>query len=130
MINDKNLHPKGTFSQKQAEMLIALERNLGIVTTAANEVGISRQVHYDWMKANPDYYAAVKELDNVVIDFAESALFANVKAQKEASIIFLLKTRGRERGYKEVIDANIKREYANMTDEELDALIAEKRGNE
>jgi hypothetical protein len=126
----ENLHPKSVFSKKQAEMLMALERNLCIVTKSAEEVGIARQTHYDWIAANPEYAQAVKELDNVVLDFAETQLHKNMKAQKEASIIFFLKTKGRERGYKEVIDANIKREYANMTDEELDALIAEKRGNE
>ena len=106
-------------------MLTALEANMNIVTIAAKEIGIARQTHYTWMQTDPDYAAAVKEIDNVVLDFAEHSLHKNIAAQKEASIIFYLKTKGRERGYREVLDANIKRDYANMSDEEIDALISE-----
>jgi len=125
MAIDEIGHLKGEFTSKQAAMLNALEANLGIVTIAAQEVGIARQTHYNWVAENPDYAAAVKSIDSVVLDFAENALHKNMALQKEASIIFFLKTKGRERGYREIVDTNIKRDFAQMDDEEIDAMISE-----
>ena len=90
--------PAAVALRKKA-MLAALERSLGIVTHAAREVGIDRNTHYDWMKKDPDYRAAAETIDDAVVDFGETALFNNVKKGREASIIFLLKCRGRKRGY-------------------------------
>jgi transcriptional regulator of acetoin/glycerol metabolism len=38
-----------TDTRKQA-MLHALEKTLGVVTSAARQVGIERTTHYNWMK--------------------------------------------------------------------------------
>ena len=57
---------------KKKAMLQALEKSLGIVTTAAKQVGIDRTTHYDWMKADPEYKAAVDAIEDVALDFAES----------------------------------------------------------
>ena len=40
-------------------MIEALEQSLGIVTTACKKVGINRKTHYDWLKNDEDYAAAV-----------------------------------------------------------------------
>lgn len=80
-------------------MLQALESALTIVTVACKQVGISRTTHYEWMKTDPDYYQAVMDLEDVVLDFAESKLHALVQNGDTASTIFLLKTKGKRRGY-------------------------------
>jgi len=36
-------------------MLQALEKSLGIVTTAAKQIGIDRTTHYDWYNKDPEY---------------------------------------------------------------------------
>ena len=59
---------------KKEQMLEALERSLGIVTTACNACGINRSTHYDWMRKDPEYKQAVKDIDNRTLDFAESHL--------------------------------------------------------
>ena len=84
---------------RKKAMLAALEKSLGIVTHAAREIGIDRNTHYAWMKDDPEYRAAAETIDDAVVDFGETALFNNVKQGKEASIIFLLKCKGRKRGY-------------------------------
>ena len=43
----------------------------------------------------------VESIEDVALDFAESALHDNIKNGKEASIIFYLKTKGKNRGYVE-----------------------------
>ena len=82
-------------------MLEALENNLGIVEASRKQVGISRQTHYDWMEKDKDYAAKVQSIRQIVVDFGESKLYENVKKGDVTSIIFLLKTLGKSRGYVE-----------------------------
>jgi len=86
-------------AQKKA-MLQALEKSLGIVTSACKVVGISRQTHYNWME-DAEYKAAVMELGDVALDFAESKLHKLIDQGNPAATIFYLKTKGKERGYVE-----------------------------
>ena len=80
-------------------MLDALERSLGIVSTACEKAGISRQTHYNWMKDDPEYKEAVRAIEERTIDFAESHLHALIKDKNPAATIFFLKTKGKNRGY-------------------------------
>lgn len=84
---------------KKRAMIEALESSLGVVTTACNSVGINRKTHYEWMNEDEQYKADVLEVDNMALDFAESALHNNIREGKETSTIFYLKTRGKKRGY-------------------------------
>lgn len=95
------LDRKHNLTPKKRAMIDSLEKTLGIVTTAAKAVGISRWTHYEWMKTDPDYAEQVKELEDLSLDFAESQLLNNIKKGAEASTIFYLKTKGKRRGYVE-----------------------------
>ena len=86
---------------KKKAMLIALEQNLGVVTSACRTAGVGRTTFYKWLKQDKQFNEAVKELDNVSLDYAESKLLENIRANKETSIIFYLKTKGKLRGYTE-----------------------------
>ena len=79
----------------------ALEKSLGVVSTACKAAGISRDTHYRWLKEDPDYKAQVEELSEVAIDFAESHLHKLIKEGNPAATIFFLKTKGKNRGYVE-----------------------------
>lgn len=82
-------------------MLEALEKSLGVVTTAAKAIGISRETHYEWMRTDTDYKAKVDTLADVALDFAESQLHKQILAGEVTSTIFYLKTKGKQRGYVE-----------------------------
>ena len=84
---------------KKAAMLKALEKSLGIVSTACKMVDISRQTHYAWLKADEEYKKAVDSIQDGVLDFAESHLYKLVKEGNPAATIFFLKTKGKKRGY-------------------------------
>lgn len=86
---------------KKQAMVQALENSLGVVTTACRTVGISRDTHYRWMKADPEYAKQVNEMSEVALDFAESKLFKAIKNENTTATIFYLKTKGRHRGYVE-----------------------------
>lgn len=82
-------------------MIAALEASLGVVTTACNEVGISRKTHYEWLKTDNEYKEAVDDLSDVALDFAESKLHGQIKNGDTTATIFYLKTKGKKRGYVE-----------------------------
>jgi len=82
-------------------MVEALEKSLGVVTTACKTVGIARATHYLWMNTDDEYKQAVEDISNVALDFAESQLHKQIKEGNSTSTIFYLKTKGKKRGYVE-----------------------------
>jgi hypothetical protein len=87
--------------QHKKAMLDALEKSLGVVTSACKTVGVGRTTHYLWMQEDKEYKAAVEELSDVAIDFAESQLHKQIKDGNSTATIFFLKTKGKKRGYVE-----------------------------
>jgi len=102
---DKNLQNR-TRSQKEA-MLDAMEKNLGIVTDSCRQIGISRDTHYRWLKEDKQYKKAIKDIENVALDFAESALLQQIKKGNPLSTMFYLKCKAKKRGYIEQQDVKI-----------------------
>lgn len=84
---------------QKKQLLEALEKSLGIVTTACKEVDISRQTFYNWYNSDEDFKKSVDDLHNVALDFAENALLTRIKEKSDTAIIFYLKTQGKKRGY-------------------------------
>jgi hypothetical protein len=90
-------------------MINALEKSLGIVTSACKAVGIARETHYRWMREDEDYSTSVKSIEDIALDFAESQLHKQISNGEVSSTIFYLKTKGKRRGYieRQEIDTNI-----------------------
>lgn len=86
---------------KKEQLLDALERSLGIVTTACERAGISRQSHYNWMRSDSEYRDAVNLIQERTLDFAESSLHKSIREGNVTATIFYLKTKGKGRGYVE-----------------------------
>ena len=47
----------------------ALEKSLGVVTTACKNVGIGRTTFYEWMKDDQEFEQEVNEIQNMALDF-------------------------------------------------------------
>jgi hypothetical protein len=82
-------------------MLVALEKNMGIVSISARQVGVHRATHYEWMKDDEHYRTAVQHLEGNQLDLAESVLLNQIREGNTTAVIFFLKTKGRVRGYVE-----------------------------
>ena len=95
-----------TNNKKQA-MLKALEKTLGIVTSACILAKVSRSQHYHWMNIDPEYKTNVLDMDNVALDFAETSLHEQIKDKVPSSTIFYLKTKGKRRGYIETTSIEV-----------------------
>lgn len=118
---------------KKAAMYEALTNNLGNVTKSAEQIGIHRQTHYDWINDDPEYKAAVDSLKNVALDFAEEQLrklmegaerqalthdgeVVTIKdAPNTSAVIFYLKTQGKQRGYIERQELSTEIKSINIT---------------
>ena len=85
--------------QKKKALLEALEKTLGVVTSACKLVGVDRTTFYKYLKEDEDFARQVKELENVSLDFVESKLFKQIENENVAATIFYLKTKGKNRGY-------------------------------
>jgi hypothetical protein len=84
---------------KKEAILQALENSLGVVTVACKKTDTPRSTYYKWLKEDEEFAQAVKEIENVALDFAESQLHTQIKDGSTSATIFYLKTKGKKRGY-------------------------------
>lgn len=103
-------------------MIEALQKSLGIITTATKTVGINRSTHYDWYNNDTDYRAKVNEISEMAHDFVESQLYNQIREGNTTATIFYMKCKMRERGYieKQEISVETKRpDLSAMTTDEI-----------
>lgn len=93
--------PKGTrWSQRSKKQIIEmLRKHNGLVSMAAEELGMNRSSLQRRIRNNPDLQAALNECREELLDTTESQLIKAVKDGKEWAISLVLKTLGRARGY-------------------------------
>ena len=82
-------------------LLEALEKSLGVVTTACKIVDCNRSTFYKYYNGDSKFREAVDELQNMTLDFVESQLHKQIKAGNTTATIFYLKTKGKKRGFVE-----------------------------
>ena len=90
-----------TTKQKKELFLSVFEKNGCYIKKAADTVGITRQLFYHWQKNDQKFADTVEEIREGMIDFVENSLLKKINEGDTTSIIFFLKTRGKERGYVE-----------------------------
>jgi len=89
---DKSEHTKRA-------LIEALEKSLGVVTAACKLVQVSRTTHYQYYNDDEVYKAAVDDMAEIALDFAESQLHRQINDGNTSATIFFLKTKGKKRGY-------------------------------
>ena len=91
------------------KLLEALEKSLGIITSACKEVGISRKQFYVYYNTDLDFKKAVDDIQDITIDFVENQLLKKIREGDTTATIFYLKTKAKSRGYieKQQIEHNI-----------------------
>lgn len=96
-------------SKQQKKILVIeyLKMSKGIVANACENAGISRGTFYNWCKEDAEFQEEVNQINDDTLDFVESKLLENIKKGEVTSIIFYLKTKGRNRGYQEKAEIDI-----------------------
>ena len=86
---------------KKESILEALEKSLGVVTVACKQADVPRSTYYKWLNEDEDFAKAVKDIENIALDFGESQLHKQIGDGNTSATIFFLKTKGKKRGYVE-----------------------------
>lgn len=82
----------------------AYEKKCGSMAATAVALGITRQALYNWRKEDEKLAKMLDDIDEGILDFTESKLVEKVNEGNLTAIIFLLKTKGKKRGYVEQVD--------------------------
>ena len=77
------------------------------VSAACKMFGISRRTFYNWYEKDEEFRQEIDDSNESITDMVETQLLKNIREGKENSIIFYLKTKGKNRGYGEQIDAKV-----------------------
>lgn len=85
-------------------LLTALGRSLGNVSDACKKANISRTYFYELKNEDPEFFQAVEDISESALDLTETALLRQIQDGNMTGIIFMLKTRGRKRGFIEVVE--------------------------
>ena len=89
------------------------------VSATCAALNISRTMWYKWRNKHPKLDELLKESEESLIDFAESKLMENINSGMETSLIFFLKTKGKNRGYVETVENKVS---VNQFEELMKAL--------
>jgi transposase-like protein len=85
--------------KKLDEYEVIITNQCGLVTRIAEALKVTPKTIHKWRNDHEEFGEIFDRANEAVLDMAESQLFKNVKDGKEASIFFLLKCRGKARGY-------------------------------
>lgn len=90
------------------KMIQALVDAMGIVTIACKATGIERSTHYNWLKIDQKYKAAIDDIAELPLDYTENKLLKLIDKGDTAATIFYMKTKGKKRGYveRQEVDVN------------------------
>ena len=75
------------------QMLKALEKSLGVVTTALKATDLSRTNYYKWLKEDEEFKANVEEIENISKDFVKSKYYECVQDKIPSVVIHAAKTK-------------------------------------
>ncbi|WP_156809702.1 hypothetical protein [Riemerella columbina] len=118
-------------TQHNKELLLScLKDTLGIVNSACINAGLSRETYYRWYREDKDFRKRADDITETQIDVAEASLLKKIKNGDTTSIIFYLKTRGKERGYveKRIVEADVNTTIKNP-EQALKKLTAKERAS-
>lgn len=80
---------------------VAIYEARGYLSVVARKLGTTTRVVKRFVKDYEICKVAVEESEDMILDFAEAKLIQKIKAGDIASIIFYLRTKGKDRGYTE-----------------------------
>ncbi len=74
------------------------------ITSTCAALGITRQTFYNRRRNNKALSDKLDDVDESLLDFAESKLMEHISNDNITALLFFLKTKGKKRGYVEQID--------------------------
>ena len=94
--------------EKKVQVLKIFEKKGANVSVTCEAANIGRRTFYYWRENDKDFDAACKDIEDALVDFAESMLVEKIQDKDLTAIIFYLKTKGKDRGYVERTEQDVK----------------------
>ena len=81
--------------------IIAYKENFGNITISCEASGVGRTQYKTWLKDDPEFAKRLAEIEpeEIMLDFGEQKLMERIARGDTLATMFLLKTRGKRRGY-------------------------------
>jgi len=81
--------------------IIAYKENFGNITISCESAGISRSTYNLWTKSDTEFARKLAEIEpeEIMLDFGEHKLMERIAKGDTLATMFLLKTKGKRRGY-------------------------------
>lgn len=83
--------------------IIAYKENFGNITISCEAAGVGRNQYKSWLASDPEFAKRLAEIEpeEIMLDFGEQKLMERISRGDTLATMFLLKTRGKRRGYVE-----------------------------
>ena len=114
----KNTQNTQTLTKKE-NFLKALESKHGHISEACIAATIHRRTYYSWLDKDEEFKIRCEEIEESLLDLAESKLLDNIKKGDNTCIIFYLKTRGKKRGYVEKQEFEVVKPISEINFDEI-----------
>jgi hypothetical protein len=88
-------------AKRKENFLKVFRKKAGIVTATCQAVGIGRSIYYDWLHDDKAFAASIDDINEQMLDFAESKLQGAIEAGASWAVCFFLKCKGKARGWVE-----------------------------
>ena len=81
--------------------IIAYKENFGNITISCEAAGVSRGMYKSWCEKDPEFRKRLAEIEpeEIMLDFGEQKLMERIARGDTLATMFLLKTKGKRRGY-------------------------------
>ena len=81
--------------------IIAYKENFGNITISCESAGVGRGQYKSWCDKDPEFRQRLAEIEpeEIMLDFGEHKLMERVAKGDTLATMFLLKTKGKRRGY-------------------------------
>jgi predicted transcriptional regulator len=86
---------------RKKDLVDAIVKYDGNISAIARAFGVTRSTIYSHIEKRPELKKLIQDEREAMLDDAESELYKQAKRGNITALIFMLKTRGRERGYVE-----------------------------
>jgi hypothetical protein len=96
-----NARTKGWRQFTVDEVAAALEKSHGLVSFAARLLGCNRSTVYEYLNRHPHLRNIISDAGEALLDKGELALEKAIDGNESWAVQFLLKTKGKKRGYVE-----------------------------
>ena len=83
------------------DYIAAIHNSRGLLTHAADALGVTRGAIYQAAKKHPEIQKAIEDARERTTDLAEGKLFQKINEGDNTAILFYLKTQAKKRGYVE-----------------------------